>query len=154
MEAALAGTRNVADFLLQLGADRSGRTRYGLSAEDLAAEKGNRVMVDLIRTFERTPVSESDVSQPLEELRQGVKRAFGPDEGPLPPAPLAPGGSVYRIETNRIVIEDLNSERTTLLGDFAVDRGTYASAAGSRRYLILCERQPDETWKIRFLMLG
>jgi len=158
MEAVLGGNREIVPVLLKLGVNPDEKTRYGLTAADLAADKANQVMLEAIRTFKSiTHETDGEAAAIVAPFRELVKRTFAAGESQKSLQSSLGGASLYRVDPGLIEIQEMTSEEARFLGDYAIDRGTFTTVgapATPKRYLILCERQANAQWFPVFIMLG
>jgi hypothetical protein len=158
MEAVLGGNREIAPFLLKVGVDAGEKTRYGLTATDLAADKENHVMLETIKSFKPiTHESDSDAAAIAAPIRELVEGSFAPGQPAKSARQSVEGAAVYRVEPTLLEIEEMTSEEARFWGDYLIDRGTFTTGtapSAPRRYLIVCERQANLRWYAIFVMLG
>jgi ankyrin repeat protein len=158
MEAVLGGNREIAPVLLKLGVNPEEKTRYGLTAADLAADKENHVMLETLKGFKPiTHENDGEAATIAAPVRELVQRAYAPGQSQKSLQSSIGDASVYRVDPTLLEIQEMTSDETRFWGDYVIDRGTFTTAGAPstpKRYLILCERQSDAQWHAAFIMLG
>lgn len=158
MESVLGGNREIAPVLLKLGVNPEEKTRYGLTAADLAADKENHVMLETLKSFKPvTHENDGEAAAIVAPIRELVGRIYASAESQKSLQSSIGSASVYRVDPSLLEIQEMTSEEARFWGDYVVDRGTFTTVAGPstpKHYLILCERQGNSQWSPVFIMLG